>query len=189
MTEAASAGVTRIRAPTGNRRLADGNLAAARAASDVGDRRQRQPEPRELARRSQRDWRDPDDHPDGISMDAETGVWYADVGNHHCVRVREGREVLGTVELDRGAFACALSRGYESRLFVAQTWGGPSRRNPAGESLRFPAPLRAPRDLDRAWPRGCWPARPARSSATRSHRLVEEAEPTPCVLRDVSGKR
>lgn len=34
----------------------------------------------------------------------------ADVGNRHCVRVREGGEVLATVGLDRGAFACALSR-------------------------------------------------------------------------------
>jgi sugar lactone lactonase YvrE len=52
----------------------------------------------------------PDDHPDGISLDAEGAVWYADVGNAHCVRVREGGRVLDTVALDRGAFACMLAR-------------------------------------------------------------------------------
>ena len=47
--------------------------------------------------------------PDGICIDAEGAVWYADVPNQHCRRVREGGEILATVELDRGGFACALS--------------------------------------------------------------------------------
>ena len=46
--------------------------------------------------------------PDGICLDAEGAVWYADVPNRRCVRVREGGEVLQTIELDRGCFACAL---------------------------------------------------------------------------------
>jgi hypothetical protein len=29
--------------------------------------------------------------PDSIGLDAEAAVWYADVPNHRCVRVREGR--------------------------------------------------------------------------------------------------
>ncbi len=32
--------------------------------------------------------------PDGICLDAENAVWYADVPNKRCVRVREGGEVL-----------------------------------------------------------------------------------------------
>jgi hypothetical protein len=57
-------------------------------------------------------------------MDPEA-VWYAAVGNRHCVRVRAGGELLATVDLDRGAFACALSRGQDPRLFVVgQNWGG-----------------------------------------------------------------
>src|ERR1700712_865123 len=60
----------------------------------------------------------PGDHPDGICLDADGAVWYADVGNRRCVRVREGGEVLATVTLDRGAFACALSRGDRPQLYV-----------------------------------------------------------------------
>jgi sugar lactone lactonase YvrE len=49
--------------------------------------------------------------PDGIWIDAEGAVWYADVPNKRCVRVREGGEVLRVVELDRGGFACAVGDG------------------------------------------------------------------------------
>jgi len=34
--------------------------------------------------------------PDGICIDADNAVWYADVPNKRCVRVREGGEVLQT---------------------------------------------------------------------------------------------
>ena len=82
-----------------------------------------------------------DDHPDGICVDAEGAVWYADVGNRHCVRVREGGEVLATVELDRGAFACALSRGDRPQLYVVgQEWGGPQPTEPTGQIVVFSAP-------------------------------------------------
>jgi sugar lactone lactonase YvrE len=53
--------------------------------------------------------------PDGICLDAEGAVWYGDVPNKRCVRMREGGEVLQTVELDRGCFACMLG-GEDGRI-------------------------------------------------------------------------
>jgi sugar lactone lactonase YvrE len=65
--------------------------------------------------------------PDGICMDAEHAVWYADVPNRRCVRVREGGEVLQTIEHDRGCFACMLGGPDGTTLFViAREWRGPS---------------------------------------------------------------
>lgn len=65
------------------------------------------------------------DHPDGICLDAQGAAWYADVGNSHCVRVREGGEVLQTVDLDRGAFACMLGGADRRTLFiVTREWHG-----------------------------------------------------------------
>lgn len=67
------------------------------------------------------------DHPDGICLDAENAVWYSDVGAQHCVRVREGGEVLQTIDLDRGGFACVLGGDGRRTLFmVANQWSGPA---------------------------------------------------------------
>ncbi|GLS32257.1 Sugar lactone lactonase YvrE [Mesorhizobium albiziae] len=66
-----------------------------------------------------------DDYPDGICIDAENAVWYASVPNKRCVRVRERGEILQTVNLDRGGFACMLGGKDGKTLFmVANEWGG-----------------------------------------------------------------
>ena len=81
---------------------ADGSLSGRRAWADAGD-----------------------GVPDGICTDAENTVWYADVPGKRCVRVAEGGEVLQTVELDRGGFACALGGPTLTTLFiVAAQWQG-----------------------------------------------------------------
>jgi sugar lactone lactonase YvrE len=73
----------------------------------------------------QRTWAEVNDHPDGICLDADGAVWYGDVGNQRCVRVREGGEVLQVIDLDRGCFACVLGGPNRRTLFmIVNEWGG-----------------------------------------------------------------
>ena len=89
--------------------------------------------------------------PDGICLDGEGAVWYGDVPNRRCVRVREGGEVLRTIELDLGCFACMLGGEDGRTLFmVAQGWGateGMAEGEPTGQVLTAPAPA-----LGAGWP-------------------------------------
>jgi sugar lactone lactonase YvrE len=82
--------------------------------------------------------------PDGICLDADNAVWYGDVPNKRCARVREGGEVLQTVDLDRGCFACMLGGPDRKTLFmVANDWRGPSNMADevrAGQVLTLEAP-------------------------------------------------
>ena len=84
--------------------------------------------------------------PDGICLDAEGAVWYSDVPNKRCVRVREGGEVLETVQLDRGCFACALGGDDRRTLFMmaaefSSTAAMSGQRT--GQVLTTPAPAPA----------------------------------------------
>lgn len=90
---------------TAFRIAADGSLSQPRVWADLGD-----------------------GVPDGICLDAEGAIWYADVPNRRCVRVREGGAVLQTVQLDRGCFSCALGGPDRTTLFMAATqWRGTER--------------------------------------------------------------
>jgi len=81
--------------------------------------------------------------PDGICLDAEGAVWYADVPNRRCVRVLEGGRVLDTVEVDRGCFACMLGGEDGRTLFIAAAeWDGPAgvgAGTPTGQVLTYRA--------------------------------------------------
>jgi len=87
-----------------------------------------------------------DGAPDGICLDAENAVWYADVPNKRCVRVREGGEVLQTIKVDRGCFACMLGGTDKKMLFmVATEWRGMNEipevaRARTGQVLTIDAP-------------------------------------------------
>jgi sugar lactone lactonase YvrE len=93
---------------------------------------------------NRRVWAALDGHPDGICIDAESAVWYAEVPGRRCVRVREGGEALERVELDRGGFACMLGGADGKTLFiVAAEWNGPDAMVDGartGQLLACPAP-------------------------------------------------
>ena len=63
--------------------------------------------------------------PDGICIDADFAVWYTDVPNKRCARVREGGAVLQAIDVDRGCFACMLGGKDRRTLYViAAEWRG-----------------------------------------------------------------
>lgn len=63
------------------------------------------------------------ENPDGLAIDVEGAVWYATVPGKHCVRVREGGEILDVIDVGLGCFACALGDADNQKLFVmAAEW-------------------------------------------------------------------
>jgi sugar lactone lactonase YvrE len=82
--------------------------------------------------------------PDGICLDADNAIWYGDVPNQRCVRVREGGEELQSIALDRGCFACMLGgMGKRTLFLLAAKWGGVMDADdeaPTGQVLMVEAP-------------------------------------------------
>jgi sugar lactone lactonase YvrE len=91
---------------------------------------------------NRRIWADLGEGGDGICMDAEGAVWSPKF--KACVRVREGGEVLETVELDRFCFACMLGGEDGRTLFMnVADWNGPEgifREPRTGQVLAVEAP-------------------------------------------------
>lgn len=68
---------------------------------------------------NRRVWAELPDHPDGICLDAENGVWVAGPVSDRFVRVVEGGEVTDIVETPgRHAIACALGGPHGRTLFM-----------------------------------------------------------------------
>jgi sugar lactone lactonase YvrE len=68
-------------------------------------------------------WADLGEGGDGICMDAEGSVWCPKF--NACVRVREGGEVVETIELHRFCFACMLGGDEGRTLFMnVANWAG-----------------------------------------------------------------
>jgi sugar lactone lactonase YvrE len=56
--------------------------------------------------------------PDGCSLDAEGAIWFADAASSVAVRVREGGEVVDSIDAGQRTFACALGGDDGRTLFV-----------------------------------------------------------------------
>lgn len=65
--------------------------------------------------------------PDGICLDAEGAIWFADPAHQEVVRVAEGGRVLDRIAMDRrGAYACMLGGADRRTLFLCtSTLSGP----------------------------------------------------------------
>ncbi len=100
---------------------ADGNLSKGRVWADLGDAA-----------------------PDGICLDQDGAVWYADVPHKRCVRVREGGKVLQTINLERGCFACMLGgEGRRTLFMVTREWSSTAKMGDGSRTsqvLAVPAP-------------------------------------------------
>jgi len=94
----------------------------------------------ELADR--RVWADWDrGRPRTASVRRRRAIWYASVPGQRCTRVAEGGEVLDTIDVDRGCFACMLGGDDGRTLFiVANRYGAAG----ASDGIVLTQPVDAP---------------------------------------------
>jgi sugar lactone lactonase YvrE len=60
----------------------------------------------------------PGHFPDGCSLDAAGGIWFADAGGKGCLRVVEGGEITDRIETAQIGYACALGGDDGRSLFI-----------------------------------------------------------------------
>lgn len=99
-----------VLSPDGSTLVVAETMARRLSAFDVGT---------DGALTNRRVWAEVDGFPDGICLDAEGAVWFADAGAARCVRVSEGGNVLEEVTTSRRAFACMLGGDDGRSLFIA----------------------------------------------------------------------
>jgi sugar lactone lactonase YvrE len=63
--------------------------------------------------------------PDGICLDADGAIWFADPLTSECVRVGQGGQVLDVVTTDQSCFACMLG-GEDGRTLFMMTAAAPT---------------------------------------------------------------
>jgi sugar lactone lactonase YvrE len=63
--------------------------------------------------------------PDGICLAPDDSCWISDVGSASVVRITQAGEVQQTIQLDRGAFSCALAPEIGTLFVAAAHWPGP----------------------------------------------------------------
>ncbi|HZU74954.1 MAG TPA: SMP-30/gluconolactonase/LRE family protein [Acidimicrobiales bacterium] len=77
---------------------------------------------------AKREWaRVPGSYPDGICLDADGAVWFADALGQAAVRVRQGGEVLDRVPTEQGCYACTLGGPDGRTLFLLTGRFGPAQ--------------------------------------------------------------
>ena len=74
--------------------------------------------------------------PDGICLDAEGAVWFAEVPGQRCVRVAEGGQVREEIPSDLACFSCALGGPIGTTLYVTAA-GWPEALTPGSRSGRI----------------------------------------------------
>jgi sugar lactone lactonase YvrE len=74
--------------------------------------------------------------PDGICLDAEGAVWFANPGGTDCARVAEGGELLGVIDTGQPCFACMLGGDDGKSLFMLTApWTPPGSAPTKGRIL------------------------------------------------------
>jgi sugar lactone lactonase YvrE len=63
---------------------------------------------------------------DGMCLDAEGQIWFANAISRQCLRVREGGDITGSVECSQHAYACMLG-GEDGRTLFIMTCGSSDR--------------------------------------------------------------
>jgi len=71
--------------------------------------------------------------PDGICLDAEGAIWFAEVPGQRCVRVAEGGQVLQEIPSELACFSCALGGPTGTTLYVTAA-GWPEAMTPGSRS-------------------------------------------------------